>query len=149
MWKNQKNHHQNTQHLFYTITVHISRLMAAHWVLGIRIKDTSERMNVLATGHDKKLIDIHGVRMKKKATPANIELYKIMIGMRWEGIAEKFMVTSFLALLLCLWEGLLVTVNQQEADIPLQAVCIVGFSFFGDPPSRQKERVTINRLLSL
>ena len=134
-----------------TITGHISRLINAHRVLGVQINDMSERMNGLATGHDKKLIDIHGVRMKKKVTPANIELYKIMIGMRWEGIAEKFMVTSFLALFLCLWEGLLrpgglLSTNKKQR-FHYRWFASLGSVFLVIPPSRQKERVTIHRLL--
>ena len=64
-----------------TIAGHITRLLIAHSNLGIVLPDISARIQELATGHDKKLIDIHGVRPKKKVTPANIELYTIMISM--------------------------------------------------------------------
>ena len=90
-----------------TIAGHITRLMTAHQNLGIVLPDMKDRIQELATGHDKKLIDVHGVRPKKKATPANTELYKIMMKMDWTGVADKYMVTAFMALFLCLWEGLL------------------------------------------
>ena len=91
------------------------------------------------------------MRPKKKATPANIELCKIMMKMDWTGVADTYMMTAFMALFLCLWEGLLrqaalLQTNKKQIFQP-KWYATIGRVHLVVPPNRQKQLVTVQSIL--